>query len=49
MGHIDGFHEMAQTASFPCVLAGAYSRCEKEQEMEYLVLKEMSSQITKFF
>ena len=49
MGHIDGFNEMAQTAAFPCVLAGAYSRSEKEQEMKYLTLKEMSSLITKFF
>lgn len=49
VGHIDGFNEMAQTAAFPCVLAGSCSRSEKEQEMKYLTLKEMSSLITKFF
>ena len=49
VGHIDGFNEMAQTAAFPCVLAGSCSRSEKEQEMKYLALKEMSSLITKFF
>lgn len=49
VGHIDGFHEMAQIAAFPCVLAGSCSRSEKEQEMKYLALKEMSSLITKFF